>query len=263
MVRKGIRISLRSIARLSIIFIGIFCLPILSQNKAIKFDNARQSDTAASKNQSLITEQIPQPEKSMQTGGFVNPGEAIRIYAFPDTTSFINGFYPVDGKGCIYLPIIGKMKVTEMTEKFFLDSIKSQYINYLRYPNLQVRRLIRVSLLGGFQKPGLFYIDPDNSLWDAVFQTGGTTREDGLKRMKWERDRKIVAQDIIPYYQSGQPLSSIGFHSGDQLWTPIEQKNDWWKILVKDVLLSQIFPIVTTSASLYVSYMMYKTYQNR
>jgi protein involved in polysaccharide export with SLBB domain len=195
--------------------------------------------------------------------GFALPGEAIRLSAYPDTGSFVNGFYTIDGDGRIYLPIIGKMTVSGMSEKAFLDTLKAQYINYLRYPNLQVRRLVRVSLLGGFQKPGLFYIDPDYSLWDAVYLTGGTIHEDGLKRMKWERNRQIVAEDIIPYYQSGQSLRSIGFQSGDQLWTPIEPKRNWYDIIVKDVVLAQIFPIITTTATLYISYLVYQTSQKR
>ncbi len=263
MTRRGIDISYQTLVHLSVLFLGILWVPALSQNKAIKFDNVRQEDTAAHKIQSVPATQTSRAEKLGSTGGFVNAGEAIRIYAFPDTNSFINGFYPVDGKGRIYLPIIGKMDVTGMSEKDFLDSLKAQYISYLRYPNLQVRRLIRISLLGGFQKPGLYFIDPDYSLWDAVFQTNGTIREDGLKRMKWERDRKIVSDDIIPFYQSGQPLSTIGFHSGDQLWTPTEPKSNWWNVVVKDIMLSQVFPIITTSASIFISYMMYKTYQSR
>ena len=204
-------------------------------------------------------------DKSVVLGaeGFVKPGEAIRIYAFPDTGSFVNGFYPIDGKGRIYLPIIGKMDVMNMTEKAFLDTLKAQYINYLRYPNVQIRHNIRISLLGGFQRPGLYYIDPDYSIWDAVYLAGGTTREDGLKRMQWERDREAVTKDVIPYFQSGQSLRSIGFQSGDQLWTPVEPKRGWWEVVVKDVMLSQVFPIVTTSASLYISYLMYATYKNR
>jgi len=155
------------------------------------------------------------------------------------------------------------MEVSSMSEKAFLDTLKAVYINYLRYPNLQVRHLIRISLLGGYQRPGLYYIDPDNSIWDAVYLTGGTTREDGLKRMKWERSRQIVAEDIIPYYQSGKSLRSIGFKSGDQLWTPVEPKRSWWDLAFRDVFLSQVFPILTTTASLYVSYMMYNTYKAR
>jgi protein involved in polysaccharide export with SLBB domain len=206
------------------------------------------------------------PSKALSTAGirgFAKPGEAIRVYAYPDTGSFVNGFYPVDGQGRIYLPIIGKMYISDMTEQEFLDTLKKQYINYLRYPNLQVRHLIRISLLGGFQKPGLYYIDPDFSMWDAVYQTGGTTREDGLKRMRWERDRLMVAEDIIPYYQSGQSLSSIGFKSGDQLWTPVDAKKPWWEVVFRDAILSYIFPVVSTTASLYISYMTYKTYYSR
>jgi protein involved in polysaccharide export with SLBB domain len=195
--------------------------------------------------------------------GFVEPGDAIRISAYPDTTSFVNGFYPVDGDGRVYLPLVGKINVSAMSEEKFLDSLKAVYISYLRYPNLQVRRLIRVSLLGGFQKPGLYFIDPDYTMWDAVYQTGGTTREDGLKRMKWERDRKIVANDIIPYFQSKQSLSSIGFKSGDQLWTPVDPKRTWWDAAMRDVVLSQILPIVTTVATLYISYLTYSTYNKR
>jgi len=198
-----------------------------------------------------------------ESQGFVKPGEAIRISAYPDTGAFVSGFYTIDGEGRIYLPLIGKMNVSSMSEKAFLDSLKAVYINYLRYPNLQVRHLIRISLLGGYQRPGLYYIDPDNSIWDAVYLTGGTTREDGLKRMKWERDRRIVAEDIIPYYQSGQSLRSIGFKSGDQLWTPVDPKRSWWEVAIRDVFLSQVFPIVTTSASLYISYIMYQSYRPR
>jgi protein involved in polysaccharide export with SLBB domain len=207
------------------------------------------------------------PADTMQAAvshaGFVDPGDAIRVSAYPDTSSFINGFYPIDGEGRVYLPLIGKLDVSNMSEKAFLDSLKAVYISYLRYPNLQVRHLIRVSLLGGFQRPGLYYIDPDYTMWDAVYQTGGTTREDGLKRMKWERDRRTVANDIIPYYQSKQSLRTIGFKSGDQLWTPVDPKKSWYDVAIKDVLLSQVLPLITATASIYISYLMYTTYYSK
>jgi protein involved in polysaccharide export with SLBB domain len=207
-----------------------------------------------------VQQAAPANEASAEAESFVRPGEAIQIRAYPDTGAFVNGFYPIDGEGRIYLPIIGKMKIVGMSEKAFLDTLKAQYISYLRYPNVQVRHSIRISLLGGFQRPGLYYIDPDYSMWDAVYLAGGTTREDGLKRMCWERDRFPVTKDIIPYYQSGQSLRSIGFQSGDQLWTPVEPKRKWWETVVKDIILSQVFPIVTTSASLFISYIVYSSY---
>jgi hypothetical protein len=100
-------------------------------------------------------------------------------------------------------------------------------------------------------------------MWDAVYQTGGTTREDGLKRMTWERDRRIVSNNVIPYYQSGQSLHSIGFKSGDQFVTPVDPLKGWWDAVMRDVVLSQIFPVITTSASLILTFMMYQAYNNR
>jgi len=264
------RVLANDVGRNALIAACVLCVPVLSHGKtgpdsatAGPFHTVTAVQQDTSQKQQVALSHGYAGQAGVETESFVKPGEAIRIYAFPDTTSFINGFYPVDGKGRIYLPIIGKMDVSGMSEKAFLDTIKAQYINYLRYPNLQVRRLIRVSLLGGFLRPGLYYIDPDYSLWDAVNYTGGTLRDDGLLRMRWERDRKIVSKDIIPFFQSGQPLSSIGFRSGDQLCTPGEPKSSWWEVVVKDIVLSQVLPAVTTGASLYISYIMYKTYKNR
>jgi protein involved in polysaccharide export with SLBB domain len=239
----------------------LYTTPITDSIQNKKIDTIIPVSTE--KKEPYFTSQVLIPSVDTIIRGFAKPGEAIRISAYPDTTSFVNGFYPVDGQGRVYLPIIGKMSISSMTENEFLDTLKKIYINYLRYPNLQIRHLIRVSLLGGFIRPGLYYIDPDFSLWDAVYISGGTTREDGLKRMRWERNRALVTEDIIPYYQSGQSLTSIGFKSGDQLWTPVEAKRKWWEIVVKDVVLSYVFPLATTSASLYISYLMYKTYNNR
>jgi protein involved in polysaccharide export with SLBB domain len=240
--------------------IAFFCIAICSfiaaEDKSSKMTPNRTVASAEPQDRESVT------EKGMANESFVKPGEAIRISAYPDTGSFVNGFYPIDGQGRIYLPIIGKMRIVGMSEKTFLDTLKAQYISYLRYPNIQVRHSIRISLLGGFHKPGLYYIDPDYSMWDAVYLAGGTTREDGLKRMQWERDRFSIAKDIIPYYQSGQSLRTIGFQSGDQLWTPVEQKRSKWEIFFKDIMLSQVFPLVTTCASIYVSYLMYRTYSN-
>ena len=245
------------------VILCLTCFSAASKNEAGSTTPISTAPAKAGSKRDTVHKKPMAAKDTIQATGFAQPGEAIRIYAYPDSASFVNGFYPIDGEGRIYLPLIGKMDVSTMSEKAFLDTLKAVYINYLRYPNLQVRHLIRISLLGGYQRPGLYYIDPDFSIWDAVFLTGGTTREDGLKRMKWERDRQIVAEDIIPYYQSGQSLSSIGFQSGDQLWTPVEPKRNWYDVVIRDVLLSQIFPIVTTSASLYISYIMYQTYRNR
>ena len=177
--------------------------------------------------------------KKLFTPVFI-PGDAVKITVFPDTSGFPNGIYNIDDNGFIDLPIIGMTKITNMTEKELVDSLNKKYATFLRYPNIQIRPLIRVSILGGVFKPGLYWVPAKASFWDVVHIAGGTTREDGIKKIRWERDRMIVKYDLVPFFESGQSLASMGFKSGDQLWVTHKPKNSFW-----DMFKSDVIPILT------------------
>jgi protein involved in polysaccharide export with SLBB domain len=155
-------------------------------------------------------------------------GNALEISVFPDTTSFLTNIYPIDGNGNIFLPILGKVKVTTMNKNNFRNYLIENYMEYLKFPNIQVRPLIRVSVLGGVQRPGLYYVDPSLSFWHVLQIAGGTIDEDGIKKMKWERNKQAINDNLIPLLQSGQSLEQIGFKSGDQVWIPTPNKPTFW-----------------------------------
>lgn len=180
---------------------------------------------------------------------FFNAGDGLRITVPLDSTSFINGIYPIDGDGNIFLPIIGQYNVTSKSPEEFKDFLKSTYEQYLHYPEIQVTPLIRVGLLGGFNRSGMYYVEPQSSMWDLISLAGGTVHERGLKKMTWERDRKVLNKNLIPYLESGKSLQSIGFKSGDQIWTPSDNRS-FREILVRDLL-----PIATFFLSFYVGIM--------
>lgn len=145
-------------------------------------------------------------------------GDAVQISTYPDTLSFLHHIFPIDDDGYVDLPLYGKVKITDMSKEEFVAFIKEYYQDYLRFPNVQVKPMIRASILGGVRFPNMYYIDPDRSLWDLLKMAGGTIDEDGLKKMRWERDRKTVDDNLIPYLQSGISLAKMGFRSGDQIW---------------------------------------------
>ena len=91
-------------------------------------------------------------------------------------------------------------------------------MQYFRIPNIQVQGLIRISVLGGFNTPGLFYVDPNESLWNVLRRAGGTIEGDDLVRMTWERDNEVIKQNLITLLESGKSLKQLGFKSGDQIW---------------------------------------------
>lgn len=181
------------------------------------------------------------------------PGDGLRISNYADTSSFLNGIYPVDSDGNVFLPIIGSVHVVSYNPKEFTQYLQKTYEQYVRYPEIQVQPLIRVSVLGGFAEPGLYYVEPQRSMWDVIHLAGGTVHAKGLQRIRWERGKNEVSKDVIPYLESGQSLHQIGFKSGDQLWTPSEKDNSFWTNVVRDVIIRDILPLATFTLSLYVS----------
>ena len=178
-------------------------------------------------------------------------GDAVEISAFPDTSSFLNQIFPIDDRGYVDLPIYGAVKIDNMSESDFEQYLKTQYKDYLRFPFIQIKPLIRVSVLGGVPTPGFMYFDPNQSLWELIHQAGGTIDENGLKEMKWERNRRAVDKNLIPYLQDGSSLKNIGLKSGDQIWVKTPGKPGFWD---KAQSYFPVVTLITGVASFYYTY---------
>jgi protein involved in polysaccharide export with SLBB domain len=187
-------------------------------------------------------------------------GDAFRIYVIPDTAHFLNGTYQIDDEGKVFLPMIGRIKVDSMTLVDFNTVVDSIYMPYLRNPNIRIQPLIRVSLLGGFQKPGLYLVTPYASLWDAISLAGGPAREDGLGKIKWVRHGAIVKNNLVADIEKGTSLKNLGFASGDQLCVTRLPKLEKGEAFRTDVLpiLSITVSMLTATATVYFAYQAYK-----
>jgi polysaccharide export outer membrane protein len=178
-------------------------------------------------------------------------GDAVEISVYPDTSSFLHGIFPIDGEGFIYLPIKGKVKITEMSTSEFSEYLTANFKQYIRTPDVLVRPLIRVSMLGGFNSPGMFYVQENLTLWQLVQRAGGAIHEEGLRDMRWERDKDIMDVDLISYLESGNSIKNMGLRTGDQIWTPVPDQPG----LLERV--GVILPYITVGISAYTLYLTY------
>lgn len=180
------------------------------------------------------------------------PGDGVFISTFPDTASFLNGVFAIDDRGYTELPIVGKIHVAEMTISDLRAFLKKNFESYLKFPNFYVKPVVRVSLLGGFVRPGLYYVDINSSLWDVVHLAGGTLTEDGIKDLKWQHGDKEFSKHIVALYEKGISLKRMGFKSGDIFWTPSPTRPTFWDH-VRDVL-----PVLSFATTIWA---IYNTYQ--
>jgi protein involved in polysaccharide export with SLBB domain len=189
--------------------------------------------------------------RSSQVNWNFQSGDAVSISTSPDT-GFPNGIYIINENGCVDLPIVGLVNISQTKKDSFDMLIKDTYIGYVKGPYLKTHRLIRISMLGGFAKPGLYWINPDATLWNAVYLAGGPTREDGINRMRWERGDQLVKKGMASDFQSGKTLNQLGFESGDQISVTARQKLTPWEIFLQNVVpvLSLSITAVVAAASL-------------
>ena len=209
-------------------------------------------------NQSLLIFADPgkndlQGNKQLNDEYLFKPGDGLFISTFPDTSSFLNGTFSIDENGCVEFPIIGRVKITQMKKSEIIDFIKGNFQQFTRSQNIYIKPMLRVSVLGGVVRPGLYYFDYNSSLWELLQMVGGTVKEDGLKKMHWERDRDNVVGDLIPFYETGVSLKKMGFKSGDQLWSPSPDAKTFWDRITGDIL-----PVLTFGTTIVFFYLTYQ-----
>ncbi len=191
-------------------------------------------------------------------------GDALIIKTYPDTGAFPSGFYPIDGEGYVDFPIIGYVKVTDKSADELAKLLSEKYVDFMRYPHMTIRPLIRVALNGGFYRPGLYWVNPHSTLWEAIQIAGGTQRMDGFQKLKWERNRIILNNDLVPLLQEGKSLYQIGFNSGDRITVLQQPQRSGWEIFRAEVLPMLTFSISTAVSvlTIYNTMQMYEYYRS-
>jgi protein involved in polysaccharide export with SLBB domain len=185
------------------------------------------------------------PERAK--GSVLNTADAIEIVVPMDDSSFLNGIYPIDDTGYAFIPMMGPVRIKDQTIDSLTRQIRSALDQYMRYPEFMIRPLIRASLQGGFRTPGFYYIEPEYSMWELVAKAGGTTSENGLNKTVWKRNNQVIDDNIIPYIETRNSLQSIGFKSGDQLYTPIDTRGSG------QIFVGTVLPILAFALSVALS----------
>jgi Periplasmic protein involved in polysaccharide export len=183
-------------------------------------------------------------------------GDAVGISVVPDTAAFLSGQFPIDDDGCIDLPIVGRKPVTSMTQEELGNYIKNTFMQYLHFPSVRVQPLIRLELMGGFQRPGFYYFSPHTSFWEVFRIAGVPIREDGIEKLKLKRARTAIDFDPVLSVENTQSLRQMGLRSGDQIMVTARPLKTSWDYFKDDVLpiLSLTLTVAATTATAYITY---------
>ncbi|GAB4167736.1 MAG: hypothetical protein Kow00108_00300 [Calditrichia bacterium] len=177
-------------------------------------------------------------------------GYAIRITTFPDTAAFLNRIFDINERGEAHLPVIGDVKISSMDEATFLLFLKNSYSKYVKATSFDVEVLYRVTLVGGFEDPGLYYARGDESLWSVVLKAGGFLEEKGFKKMKIYQGDKKIYDGLADEFSMGKTLREMSLKSGVIITVPIPTPP-----VDRFTRITQVMGIAVTTVAMYFTYM--------
>lgn len=149
----------------------------------------------------------------------LGPGDGVRITLY-NISDPLSGDYYVQEDWNIQLPYIGLVDVKQREIDEVRSEIFTKYAQIYRDPELTVRALYRINVLGEVRNPGVYFVTGVEKLSDLLAEAGGETRDANINNIYFVRaDRKmdIDGEEIL---EQGKRLNDIGLRSGDQIYIP-------------------------------------------
>ncbi|MBN1155431.1 polysaccharide biosynthesis/export family protein [candidate division KSB1 bacterium] len=155
-----------------------------------------------------------------------HPGDAIQISimeimdyqtARGGSSLAINDTYSISRKGVIFMPLVGEVKVVGHNEQSLTEELAEKFSPYFKEPFITVIPMIRVTLMGAFNKPGSYRIDPNESLWELIDMADGPDSDCDLESISVKRGGELVIENLLTSFEKGYSLEEIGVRSGDQI----------------------------------------------
>ena len=93
---------------------------------------------------------------------------------------------------------------------------------YLREPRIRVYPLIRLVISGGVPRPGVYSVDPERTLSDALMDAGGTGASGKPDKITVQRDgeRVLDADAVQTAFANGTTIEALGLQAGDEIRVP-------------------------------------------
>lgn len=141
----------------------------------------------------------------------LRPGDALRVLVKDEPA--LSGEFPVTESGSVLLPEVGLVAVSGESFGEVERRLRAAYERYLVAPVISVTPLVRIAVVGEVRKPGLFGVDPTQTVADVLASAGGLTPSGNGNRIVLVRDGRRRRLRLDP----GEPALMGTLQSGDQI----------------------------------------------
>ncbi len=130
--------------------------------------------------------------------------------------------FTVDQSRAITLPTLGAVPLTGVLRSELKQHITEHVSRFLRNPVVQVRSLMRLTILGGVGQPGFYTVAGEALLTEAIMSVGGPSQLAKLGEIRVERGETIILEGrgIRDAIIAGRTLDQLNLQAGDRIVVP-------------------------------------------
>ena len=192
--------------------------------KDLHQDKARDSDAALEEERQLITQQLTIITGDEDTRYIIVSGDTLKV-VYKDRGELTSNVYQVNGQGEIAMPLIGNAKVAGLNRGDARVFLNQKLTDYIRDPQLTLE--INTSgkyIVMGAAGPGVYTLEPDLSLMDAVIKAGYSQNRANLANvlvMRGGRDKpQILRLNLKKMMLKGDRSDNITVKPNDLIYVP-------------------------------------------
>lgn len=158
---------------------------------------------------------IPGQARAQNTGGGLNPGDAIRIVVWRNAE--LSGDFAVAADGTVTHPIYRELQVTGLSMPQVEERLRTFLTRYTTNPQFVIIALVRIVLGGEVRSPNIYSVPPETTITQAIALAGGPTEQANLRRVRIFRDGQQV---IVNLARADEEAGLLRIRSGDQILIP-------------------------------------------
>lgn len=143
----------------------------------------------------------------------LRPGDAIRISVWRKPE--YSGEFTISYEGTITHPFYQQLRVTGMAVSDLRRVIGDHLAKFEAQPLFVVEPLLRVTVSGEVNRPGLYTLTPETSVAQAVAAAGGVAERGRSERVEVFREGRAIRVDLT---QPAPGNAQMPIRSGDQIY---------------------------------------------
>ena len=159
----------------------------------------------------------------------LGPGDILRVYIIRETNETVSFNLTVSPTGYVLVPLVGNIKVLNVTLKDATNEISRQLIRFYPRSNIIVDlvniKRINVIITGEVANPGTYKVSAISTLDDVIKTAGGLKSSASMRNIQIKRGDKVINVDYMRFLKYGDVEQNPYMEEGDFIYVPIIGKS--------------------------------------